>query len=1499
MATEDDKRAAQAAKEVASAFSGVTKVIGRFIPGFDKLGTEITEMTTAFATLSNTGNAFNNDMIGMRVAAAEARMSLTEYTEVVKANSKAFSGLGGSISQGTKVFGDFSKAFFESGLTENLRQMGYTSKDLNEILATQIGFQKATTDNTVEGQMRTAKAAAELGTELDLIAKLTGVSRREQEEKLKKAAVDGQVEAKFRLIGAQQGADAEKEARANYAKQLAQAQSMGQEQLFKEFFATGTATSQEAQQQLALFGEASMQTAESARSLSYAQIEASKAAMEAAKIANMKNQNDVTLNTIAATGVGTAAKAVAKNIEINDAAYQGLKTFMKGTEDVAEAMTKQRIAIEKEQKTRDAFTETLITTNNRLQDFRAGVVGAIGAGIKKSGEEGALKTANKFVTGLPGSVPATATNEQLAEKYKQDLGKMNIAYKAKQLATEGAVGDFFKGLDKLANISLESVWEAGKKIGKVWTEVSDQIDANRKVAKTEPPKRQGGSIEMAGTMFEDWGKGTLVELHGMESVIKPDQMMNFAKGIGQQGASIAFNNMKGMLAGQDKSASKGIDLAKISNEIKTNVSKVEITNWPKDLISKVEIKTTPPAGGATKPATTTEEDKAKAAAEAKEREKKTAEDRRKEEEQEAKFRLIGIRDGAEAEKKAREDYVKQRAQQESSTQSRTEKAAKAAEEVTIKSGDTLISLAKKYNTSVAELMKANPALKDANNIVTGAKLTIPGQEKKVISTEDTAKKAQTEAEQAQIKQQEQEKKFRQIGIEKGEEAEKEARAQYAKSQAQDRALFQWREDELKARIIGIREGVDAEKKFRDDLKQNIQQVKKSSETTVTIDGKKVDPNSPEGQAAIKQMDAVRTNLENSMGSMFHLTKDRIADLAKTNLAELKNTQTKFAETKLTVNGKNIDPNSTAGKEAMAQIEEAKSRMFGLFGNIKTNFEDVEKVSKNSNEELKTMFTDMIPITEMQSQQSEFKSKFTDEQKKFIEDYQGMSKDNQDFMRSALERSNGIDRESIEKHNGIVADLQKKKNERELTAEEEHQLSESEAIARNISEDVRRRQEQLDMISNISNLGDQLELERLDQQARKELDLMKGADAEKLDATKSANDFINEQFLMANDAILDSVGGMTDAAIAAQDIFMQEINTLFDMPIDAAAQAQDALMQEANALFDMPSEAAAQAQDAFMQEVNALFDIPERDEFEEDEYGEGGEAIGGEMDSAFAEDEYAALEDLTNQIQGLKEFEEDEYGEGGEDVVLPEEPQEDYISLAMKDFADQVQGLKEFEEDEYGEGGEAIGGEMDSAFAEDEDSYVAQALQDFQDLIPDTMADDAAFASGPGDASVAGMDYASGPGDASVAGIDFTPAMDELAKTLPQAQSLSKESPKSTPQFSKIDMGGFTLGPDGMPIAKPKAQGQAAANAVKQENDTKKAEDKKTAEAKKAEGDKKEKDSDKKQGEGEKRQTKTLDDVVKSLDQLNMNIGRLTTKVEEASKQQVQATKSLNGNLFNV
>jgi LysM repeat protein len=46
--------------------------------------------------------------------------------------------------------------------------------------------------------------------------------------------------------------------------------------------------------------------------------------------------------------------------------------------------------------------------------------------------------------------------------------------------------------------------------------------------------------------------------------------------------------------------------------------------------------------------------------------------------------------------------------------------------IRIKSGDTLSGLAKRYNTSVSELMKANPSIKNANLIYAGAMLNVPG-----------------------------------------------------------------------------------------------------------------------------------------------------------------------------------------------------------------------------------------------------------------------------------------------------------------------------------------------------------------------------------------------------------------------------------------------------------------------------------------------------------------------------------------------------------------------------------------------------------------------------------------------------------------------------------------------------------------------------------------------------------------------------------------------------
>lgn len=328
-----------------------------------------------FQNLSNTGNAFNNDIVGMRIAAANSRMTFEEFAEVQAKGSKDFAGLAGSAAKGGMAFTEFSKTFFDSGLTENLRQMGYTSKDLNEVLATQIGFQKSTTDTSVAGQIRTSQAAAELATEMDLIAKQTGKTRKEQEAALEKAKADGQIEAKFRLIGLQQGADAEKAAREGFGKQLAQAEAMGTGQVFKEMFATGTVRSQEAAMQMGLLGQAARETANSAKALSKGNIEASQSAMESAKVGNMANQRNEALLIVATTGTGAAADVMKKNIEANDTAYHGAAKTAKAMgvamSDVTTVLGHQKKAIQDEQQARHGATSALISAKARIDDIKA------------------------------------------------------------------------------------------------------------------------------------------------------------------------------------------------------------------------------------------------------------------------------------------------------------------------------------------------------------------------------------------------------------------------------------------------------------------------------------------------------------------------------------------------------------------------------------------------------------------------------------------------------------------------------------------------------------------------------------------------------------------------------------------------------------------------------------------------------------------------------------------------------------------------------------------------------------------------------------------------------------------------------------------------------------------------------------------------------------------------------------------------------------------------
>lgn len=558
---------------------GADKAIAGITKPMEALGQAVGNNTKVFETLSSTGNSFSNNLDLMKLSAANSRMTLEELSSVVQKSGKDFSGLGGSVAKGGQAFTEFSKTFFDSGLTDNLRQMGYTSKDLNEVLATQIGFQKSTTDTSVAGQIKTAAAAADLANEMDLIAKQTGKTRKEQEAGLEKAKADGQIEAKMRLIGLTEGKDKEIEARAGFAKQLAQAQAMGTDQIFKEMFATGTVRSQEAAMQMGMLGQAARETANSAKALSKGNIEASQSAMESAKEGNLKNQTNVAQLQIAAAGVGPAADVMKKNIETNDALFQGAAKTAKAMgiamDDVTKVLGAQKKAIQDEQQARNGATSAMIAVQSRLADANAAANNLVRRPLMTGEANTQLQgVANRFSQGVKPGESATTTAEGYADALRKSAAAggeskapTSSRTKYEAMGTDAGIGRIVTNADKLAAGGIQG---AGKVANKVGTFIADVMTVKEMNANLKT--RDEGTLGKTGQVFEP--QDFIGKVAKGEMVLTPEQAKKFMEGAKTEGIADAVKNLGGMMPGSAKGDSGGFNLSSLSKEISTSVSSV-------------------------------------------------------------------------------------------------------------------------------------------------------------------------------------------------------------------------------------------------------------------------------------------------------------------------------------------------------------------------------------------------------------------------------------------------------------------------------------------------------------------------------------------------------------------------------------------------------------------------------------------------------------------------------------------------------------------------------------------------------------------------------------------------------------------------------------------------------------------------------------------------------------------------------------------------------------
>ena len=303
-----------------------------------------------FRNLSESGAGFSNNIFNIARAAANAEMPLGMFAETVANNSNELSRLGGSVTEGAKRFGRISKNLRTS--EQDFLGMGYTMEGVNE------GLIAYTEEMARSGRLRgmsdaqLTQGAGVYLMELDKLAKVTGMTRKEAEA----ARVQQQGDARMRnMINKLEG-----KARENLTNSLAFLDNKvpGLSDAFKDL-ADGAAQTEEGMMLMAMGGDEFVKLAQEMASGELDPAELNNRLMELAPLIekNTKNMSDAQLQALEQT---------------NPALYK----ILSSNSDLLALTKKDAEKIAEENKSRDGVTQSLAQVEQNLATIRGNLFSA-------------------------------------------------------------------------------------------------------------------------------------------------------------------------------------------------------------------------------------------------------------------------------------------------------------------------------------------------------------------------------------------------------------------------------------------------------------------------------------------------------------------------------------------------------------------------------------------------------------------------------------------------------------------------------------------------------------------------------------------------------------------------------------------------------------------------------------------------------------------------------------------------------------------------------------------------------------------------------------------------------------------------------------------------------------------------------------------------------------------------------------------------------------------
>lgn len=167
---------------VSSALRGIPILGGALGATFEMLGKQTQFSIKALSDLSQVGALGAGGIEGFKQQWKSSQVSLNTFTEYLKQNSVVLADMAGTVGKGAQQFSEFSQTIVTSETGEKLRQLGVSTDELMEESQSYLKVQ------TLLGRTQ-GKSARDLSLstgsyieQLDQLARLTGMSRKQQEQ---------------------------------------------------------------------------------------------------------------------------------------------------------------------------------------------------------------------------------------------------------------------------------------------------------------------------------------------------------------------------------------------------------------------------------------------------------------------------------------------------------------------------------------------------------------------------------------------------------------------------------------------------------------------------------------------------------------------------------------------------------------------------------------------------------------------------------------------------------------------------------------------------------------------------------------------------------------------------------------------------------------------------------------------------------------------------------------------------------------------------------------------------------------------------------------------------------------------------------------------------------------------------------------------------------------------------------------------------------------------